>query len=485
MTDQTFFATRRADFMDRIGGEIAIIAAATETVRNDDVHHPFRQNSDFWYLTGFGEPDAVAVLDPSHPDEPYVLFVRPRDRETEIWDGYRAGVEGAQEDYGADAAYPIADLDKVLRGRLGGRRAIYTITANHRFAQRLTRLMSALRGVAVRYGRPVPDRLIDASSILDDMRLYKTADEIDLLRRAGTISATGHAEAMRFTRPGLSEFQVAAAMEYVFRMNGSRRDGYPPIVAGGANACILHYTENDSVLEDGDLLLIDAGAEYEYFSADITRTFPVNGRFSPEQRTLYELVLAAQIAAFGVAVEGSTMRAIHESSVEIITAGLVELGLLPGPVERARRMNHYREFFMHGTGHWLGHDVHDSGRYGIDGKPRHLEVGMSFTIEPGIYVAPDRPTIKLPLLEYDQDEWTERRMVLGADAAKELEKAERAAAGFEEFTLPVSFLGIGIRIEDDVLLTEAGPENLTGSLPTDPDAVEALCAEGAMLPSLG
>jgi Xaa-Pro aminopeptidase len=485
MTDQTFFAARRADFMDRIGGDIAIVPAASEAVRNDDVHHPFRQNSDFWYLTGFAEPDAVAVLDPSHPDERYVLFVRPKDRETETWDGYRTGVEGAVAEYGADAAYPIADLDKVLRTRLGGRRAVYTASSQHQFAQRLTRLMTALRSVAVRYGRPVPDRLIDTSPIFDEMRLYKTADEIDSLRRAGEISAAGHAEAMRFAQPGLFEYQVAAAMEYVFRIKGSRRDGYPSIVAGGDNACILHYTENDSELRDGDLLLIDAGAEYDYFSADITRTFPVNGRFTPEQRTIYELVLGAQLAAFSVAVEGTTMRAVHEASVATITEGLVDLGLLPGPVDRARRMNHYREFFMHGTGHWLGHDVHDSGTYGLDGKPRHLEVGMSFTVEPGIYVSSDRPRIKLPLLEYDQEDWTERRLILGATAARELEVAEREAAGFEEFELPAPFLGIGVRIEDDILITESGPENLTGSLPTDPEEVEALCAETPTVPLLG
>lgn len=471
--------------MDRIGGDIAIIPAAAETIRNDDVHHPFRQNSDFWYLTGFAEPDAVAILDPANEDERYVLFVRPKDPETETWDGYRAGIEGAVADYAADAAYPIADLDKVLRGRLGGRRAVYTVTAQHQFASRLTRLMTALRGVAVRYGRPVPDRLIDMAPVLDEMRLYKTDDEIAALRHAGAISAAGHAEAMRFARPGLYEYQVAAAMEYLFRIRGSRRDGYPAIVAGGANACILHYTENDSLLRDGDLLLIDAGAEYEYFSADITRTFPVNGRFSPEQRTIYELVLAAQLAALSVAVEGTTMRSIHESAVDTLTEGLVDLGLLPGPVDRARRMNHYRQFFMHGTGHWLGHDVHDSGSYGLDGKPRQLEEGMSFTVEPGIYLAPERPTIKLPLLEYDQEEWTERRIMLGTAAAKELEVAEWAAAGFEEFEVPAPFLGIGVRIEDDILITETGPEILTISVPTDPDEIEALCAEAPTVPLLG
>lgn len=471
--------------MDRIGGGIAIVPAAKEMVRNDDVHHAFRQDSDFWYLTGFEEPEAVAVLDPSHPDERFVMFVRPKDRETETWDGYRAGVDGAKADYQADAAYKLADLDKVLKERMIGRRVVYTPMRQRPFAQRIAGLMTALRSVAIRYGRPVPDQLHDASAIFDEMRLHKTSDEIELLQRAGEISALGHAEAMRFAKPGVYEYQVAAAMEYVWRMHGSRRDGYPPIVAAGSNACILHYTENDSILEDGDLLLIDAAAEYAYFSADITRTFPINGRFSAEQRTIYELVLAAQQASLVTSIQGSTMKAVHGASVDTITEGLVELGLLPGPLDRARHMHHYKEFFMHGTGHWLGHDVHDSGNYGIDGKPRHIDVGMSFTVEPGIYVSQDRPIVKLPLLEYDPDAWTERRMMLGAAAAKKLEAAEREAAGYEEFQVAEPFLGIGVRIEDDILITEDGPVNLTASIPSDPDEIEALCATPATLPLLG
>jgi Xaa-Pro aminopeptidase len=484
MTDQSFFAARRADFMDRLSGEIAVVPAAKETIRNHDVHHSFRQDSDFWYLTGFEEPDAIAVLDPSHPDESYVLFVRPKDRETEIWAGRRAGVAGAVDLYGADAAYPLEDFDKTIRERLLGRRTVHVPMRHRKFAQRVSDLMIGLRRVANRYGRPVPDQLHDATPLLDEMRLHKTADEIDLLRRAGEISARGHAEAMRIARPGLYEYQVAAAMEYVWRMNGSRRDGYPSIVAGGENACILHYTENASQLHDGDLLLIDAAAEYGYFSADITRTFPVNGQFSPQQRAIYELVLAAQHASFAASVQGSTMRAVHESSVAQITEGLVDIGLLPGPVDRARSMNHYREFFMHGTGHWLGHDVHDAGNYGVDGKPRHLQVGMSFTVEPGIYVSAGNPKLRLSLLEYDPDIWTERRLMMGAAAAKKLEAEERDAAGYEEFEVPAEFLGIGIRIEDDVLITEDGLENLTGSLPTDPDEIEALCTEPPTLPTL-
>jgi len=468
--------------MDRLGGQIAVIPAATETIRNDDVQHSFRQDSDFWYVTGFEEPDAVAVLDPSHPDERYILFVRPRDRELETWNGYRAGTEGAVDDYGADAAYPIADLEKVLKARLVGRRAVFTKMRDSTFSQRVADLLTSVRGLAARFGRPVPDQLVDISTIFGEMRLYKTADEIELLRRAGSISALGHAEAMRFTQPELYEFQVQAAMEYMFRISGSQRNGYPSIVAGGVNACILHYHENNAPLRDGDLLLIDAAAEYGYFSADITRTFPINGKFTPEQRAIYEVVLAAQQAAMRAGVVGSTMKTVHETSIGTITEGLVDLGLLPGPTQRIRAMNHYREFFMHGTGHWLGHDVHDSGNYGIDGKPRHLEVGMSFTVEPGIYVAPDQPVLKLSLLEYDQDVWTERRLMMGSVAARKLEAEERDAAGWIEYETPEAFRGIGVRIEDDVLITEAGPENLTAALPTDPDEVEAQCREKPFVP---
>jgi len=484
MTDQSFFAARRAGFMDRLAGEMALVPGGKEAMRNHDVNHSFRQDSDFWYLTGFEEPDAVAMFDPSHPDERYVLFVRPRDRETEIWDGYRTGVEGAVEAYAADAAYSIEDLDKILKERLIGRRTVHTPMRHRHFAQRISNMMIGLRRVANRFGRPVPDQLHDASPLLDEMRLHKSTDELELMRKAGQISAAGHAEAMRITHPGMHEYQVAAAMEYVWRMHGSRRDGYPAIVAGGPNACILHYRENSDRLNDGDLLLIDAAAEYGYFSADITRTFPINGTFTPEQRAVYEIVLAAQRASFDAVQVGATMRTVHLASIEIITAGLVDLGLLPGPVERAARMNHYKEFFMHGTGHWLGHDVHDAGNYGVDGKPRHLDVGMSFTVEPGIYVAPDAATLRLSMLEYDPDEWTERRLMMGPAAAKKLEAAEREAAGFEEHSVPAAFLGIGVRIEDDVAITEDGMENLTGSLPTDPDEVEALCAEPPALPLL-
>ncbi len=483
-TDLSLHSARRQDLAERIGDAIAIVPAAGETVRNHDVHHSFRQSSDFFFLTGFDEPDAVAVIDPSSPAERYVLFVRPRDRELEIWNGYRAGVEGAKERYGADAAFPIAELDTELRRRFLGRAAVYVPLGDSTFRSKISALIAGLGGLSERFGRLVPGELRDVSALVHDLRLRKTDAELVALRTACDISAEGHAEAMRFAAPGRYEYQVQTAMEYIFRMRGSRRDGYPAIVAGGGNACVLHYTENDQVLADGDLLLIDAGAEYRYFSADITRTFPVNGTFTAPQRTIYDLVLAAQVAAFEHTVAGSTIRAIHQTTVETITAGLVDLGLLPGPVEDAVRMHHYREFFMHGTGHWLGMDVHDAGSYGLDGKPRPLEPGMTFTVEPGIYIAPDRSEIELTLLDYDLDEWTERRMLLGTAKAKELETEEKAKAATITHEIPEEFRGIGVRIEDDILITDSGYENLTAAVPTDPGEVEALASEVSQLPVL-
>ncbi len=480
--DPSPYASRRDDFAEVLRGGIAVIPASREVTRNFDVEYEFRQDSDFWFLTGFGEPDAVAVIDPSHPEERFVLFVRPRDREMEIWNGYRAGVEGAKERYGADAAYPIASLDEELAKRFIGRGAVYTPLANTGFTGRMTGLVNRVRGAATRYGRPVPVELRDAAPLLHELRLRKTPAEIARLRAACTLTAAGHAEAMRFAAPGLYEYQVQAAMEYLWRVNGSMRNGYPSIVASGANAVVLHYTENDRRMEDGDLLLVDAAAEVDYFSSDITRTFPVNGVFSAPQRAVYEVVLAAQHASLEMCRPDATMKGIHRGSVEVITKGLVELGLVPGPVEDALARHHYREYFMHGTGHWLGLDVHDAGAYGVDGKPRLLEPAMSFTVEPGVYIDPEREVVKLSLLEFDPDEWAERRMLLGTAAAKKLEDEEREAAGWVEHPVPAEFRGIGVRIEDDVLITADGYENLTAEVPTDPDDVEALCAETPRVP---
>ena len=477
-------AERRERFSGLIEDGIALVPAAAQVTRNNDVEYPFRQDSAFYYLTGFDEPDAIMLIDPAAADEQYVLFVRPRDREREIWDGRRAGTEGAKERFGADGSYPVSEFEGILRRRLVGRPVVYLPFGNLGFHRRVLRTVRAVGGLADRYGRVVPTEVRDASPLLAELRLHKTPEEVARLRAACAITAEGHAEAMRFTRPGHYEYQVEAALEYIFRARGARRDGYPAIVASGENACVLHYTDNDRRIGKGDLVLIDAGAEYGYFSADITRTFPATGTFTGPQRSLYEVVLRAQHAALALADTGSTMKDLHRTAVEAIAQGLVDLGLLPGSVEDVVRMHHYREYFMHGTGHWLGMDVHDAGAYGIEGEPRPLAPGMAFTVEPGIYVDPEREKIELPMLEYDLDEWTERRMLLGSSKAKEVENREREAAPTVTHRVPEAFRGIGIRIEDDILITDSGHDNLTAGVPTDREEIEALCAEASLLPFL-
>ncbi len=484
MDNPSLHAERRERLATLVGDGIAVLPAGAETPRNNDVEYPFRQDSAFHYLTGFDEPDAIMLFDPQAQDEQYVLFVRPRDREKEIWTGRRAGTDGAKERYGADASYPIKELDAILRQRLVGRRTVFLPFRNPGFHRRILRLTRAVAGLGERYGRLVPSEFRDINPLVGEMRLVKTSQEIDLLRAACEITAEAHAEAMRFARPGRYEYQVQAALEYVFRMRGARRDGYPSIVASGANACILHYTENDRRIADGDLVLIDAGAEFGYYSADITRTFPAGGRFTAPQRALYDLVLDAQQAALALARPGGSLKEQQDAASGILTDGLVELGLLPGPAGDARRMHHYREFFMHGTGHWLGIDVHDAGTYRLGGTPRPLEPGMVFTVEPGIYVDPERERIELAMLEFDIDERMERRMVLGPARARELEKKEHEAAPKVAHPIPEEFRGIGIRIEDDVLVTGAGRKILTRGVPTDPDRIEDLCAEAPLMPFL-
>ena len=484
MDSLTLHAERRERLAASIGDGIALLPAGAETLRNNDVEHPFRQDSAFHYLTGFDEPDAIMLLDPQAADEQYVLFVRPRDREKEIWTGLRAGTDGARERFGADASYPIGEFDTLLRQRLVGRRTVFLPFGNPGFHRRILGLARAVAGLGERYGRLVPSEFRDVHSLVGEMRLVKTPREIDLLRAACEITAEAHAEAMRFARPGRYEYQIQAVLEYVFRMRGARRDGYPSIVASGANACILHYTENDRRIADGDLVLIDAGAEYGYYSADITRTFPAAGRFTAPQRAVYDLVLGAQQAALALARPGGSLKDQQEVASRVLTEGLAELGLLPGPARDAMPMHHYREFFMHGTGHWLGIDVHDAGAYRVGGTPRPLEPGMVFTVEPGIYVDPERETVELAMLEFDIDEQMERRMLLGPAKARELEKKERDEAPKVVHPIPEEFRGIGIRIEDDVLITGSGHEVLTSNVPTDPRRIESLCAEAPLTPFL-
>jgi Xaa-Pro aminopeptidase len=481
LPDLDAFIDRRRRFADAIGEGLALIPAAREVPRNSDVHYEFRQDSDFFFLTGFDEPDAVAVINPSHAKERYVLFVRPRDREMEIWTGRRAGVEGAVAAYGADAAYPLDQLDQKLREYAVDRPALVYRLGHAVFDARITRLLVELRSMQ-RRGHAAPARLEDPGPILHEMRLRRSPAELARHRRACELSRDGHIEAMRYARPGLHEYQVQAAMEFVFREGGSPRNGYPSIVASGPNACILHYSENRRRMEDGDLLLIDAAAEYGYHSSDITRTFPVNGRFTAPQRAIYEVVLRAQLAAIAAAQPGARYEAMHEAARRVLVEGLVDLKLLPRGVEDALAMHLYREFYMHGTGHWLGMDVHDVGDYKIRGESRVLEPGMVFTVEPGLYFDPDRAEVTFHLREYSEQEMWERRDRLGIAAAKKLEDEEKAKAPTVTHPVPAEFRGIGVRIEDDLLVTAGGHEVLTAGTPKTVDEVERTCAEPPRLP---
>ena len=481
MSDQ--FSERRARLAIDIGDDaIAIVPAAVEVTRSNDTEFEFHQDPDFLYLTGFHEPDAVAVIAPGHSDGDYTLFVRPRDLEMEAWNGYRVGTTGAAERFGADKAYEIGQLDEILTRLMIGREVIWYRTGNPHHDDRVAGIVAKARNHRERYGGTVPSAVRDITVLLAEMRLIKSREEIDILRRACELSARGHAEAMRFTESGFYEYQVQAALEYYWRLGGARHNGYPSIVASGPNTCVLHYAENERLIEDGDLLLIDAAAEVDGYSADITRTFPANGKFSGPQRAVYELVHSAFQKGLDMSAPGSSLRAIHDAATRVLTEGMVELGLLPKGVEESLAMHHYNQFYFHGTGHWIGLDVHDMGSYRVEGVPRKLESGMAFTVEPGLYIAPDKREVTLTLLEYDNDEWNQRRILEGRAAAmaKEAEAKEKA----EKIThsVPPDFLGIGIRIEDDVVITEDGHLNLTSSVPSAIDEIESLCAEASTLP---
>jgi Xaa-Pro aminopeptidase len=478
------YAEHRRRLAEVVGREgLAVVPAAKEVIRNFDVPHPFRQDTAFWYLTGFHEPDSVAVIAPGHEDGDYHLFVRPRDPDREVWTGIRAGVEGARDRFGADAAYEIDSLDDVLERLMMGREVLWYAAGNDDFDERITRIITAARAHRERFGTTVPSSVRDVSVPLGEMMLIKSAEEAQSMRRACRLTAVGHREAMKFARPGMYEYQVQAALEYHWRLNGSPRNGYGSIVASGANACILHYEQNDARIGDHDLILVDAACEIDGYSSDITRTFPASGSFTAPQRDVYEVVLAAEKKGLEMSTPGSTLRGIHDESVRILTEGMVDLGLLPLSVEESLAMHHYSIFFMHGTSHWLGLDVHDRGSYRMEGKSRPLEPGMAYTVEPGLYVAADKREIELTLLRYDIDERNERRIRLGKStaAAEEAEEAEEA----EKIThqIPERFLGIGVRIEDDVLIVPEGHDILTDSVPTDVDEIEALCAETSDLPA--
>lgn len=478
------YAEHRRRLADLVGEQgLAIIPAATEVVRNYDVLHHFRQDTAFWYLTGFHEPDAIAVIAPGHEDGEFTLFVRPKDPHQEVWTGIRAGTEGAEDRFGADASYVVSEFDKTIARLMVGREVLWYAAGNDNFDQRITRIITGARSHRERYGGVVPSTIRDVSVPLGEMMLYKSEEEAGSLRAACRLTAEGHIEAMRFTRPGMHEYEVQAALEYSWRLRGSRRNGYPSIVASGANACILHYEENDSQIGPSDLVLIDAAAEVDGYSSDITRTYPAGGAFTPPQRAVYDVVLAAQKKGVEMSVPHSDLRSIHDECTRILTEGMVDLGLLPKSLDESLAMHHYTKFYMHGTSHWLGLDVHDRGSYRVSGKSRPLEPGMAFTVEPGLYVSPEKAEVELRLLEYDLDEWTERRIRLGPaeSAALEAEEKEKAETIIHE--VPEEFLGIGVRIEDDILITTGGHENMTEMVPREVDDVESLCAESSSLPT--
>lgn len=408
---------------------IAILPAAPVRHRNGDIEYAYRQDSHFYYLSGFPEPDAVAVLVPGRAQAEYLLFVREHDELRESWDGARAGTEGAVSDYGADDAFPIADIDEILPGLMEQRSQIFYSMGTHLdFDPRIINWVNGLK-VQTRQGGGAQE-FVALSHVLDDMRLYKSRAEQACLKRSAQLAVRAHQRAMRFVAPGRMEYEVMAEVLHEFRCHNADTS-YHPIVAGGANACTMHYRNNDQLLRDGDLLLLDAGCELNYYASDITRTYPVNGRFTPAQRAVYEVVLEAQLAAIDKARPGNHWNQPHEAAVRVITQGLVRLGLLHGPLPRLLKEQAYQPYFSHRTGHWLGLDVHDVGDYRVGGEWRVLEPGMAMTIEPGIYI---KPSAKVP---------------------KEL-------------------WNIGVRIEDDILVTREDPDVLTGSLEKTPDAVEAL-----------
>jgi Xaa-Pro aminopeptidase len=435
MIDAKEYARRRKQLMRIIGDDaIAIVPAAPERVRNNDSHYPYRQDSDFHYLTGFPEPEAVLALIPGREHGEAILFCRERDAEREAWDGKRAGQEGAVREIGMDDAFPIDDIDDILPGMIEGRsRVYYHFGRDAEFDVKLIGWVNRVRA-QVKRGARAPHEFVALGHVLHDLRLYKTRDELRLMRKAAKIAAAAHVRAMRNVRAGMNEHEIEAELLHEFRRHGAV-DSYQPIVGGGENGCVLHYHANNAPLKDGDLLLVDAGAEYECYASDITRTFPVNGKFSPEQRALYDIVLAAQRAAIKEIRPGKSFGAYHDAAVRAITAGLLKLGLLKGGVEKNLREKTYRKFYMHKTGHWLGLDVHDVGAYRVDGEDRMLEPGMVVTVEPGIYIAPDAKGV------------------------------------------PAKWRGIGIRIEDDVVVTRGEPEILTTAVPNDADEIEALMAQ--------
>jgi len=428
--DATIYARRRAALLEKMRRGIAVIPTAPEAVRNGGTHYAYRYDSGFHYLTGFAEPEAVLVLIAG--DEPQaILFCREKNPEREVWDGYRTGPDAAREKYGFDAAHPIAQLDEKLAELMGNRPALfYPVGQDAAWDRRLLGLRGAVQE-KIRSGIRAPDEIHDLRTLLNEMRLFKDGHELATLRRAAAISTEAHRRAMRFVRPGRFEYEVEAELLHEFCRHGARYPAYPSIVAGGANACVLHYVGNDAVLDDGDLLLIDAGCELDGYASDITRTFPVNGRFSAAQKDVYETVLAAQAAAIAAARPGNSWDAPHDAALRVLAQGFIDLKLCQGGVDAVLESGSYKRFYMHRTGHWLGMDVHDVGDYKVGDDWRALQPGMVFTVEPGCYIRPAED-------------------------------------------VPEALWNIGIRIEDDVAITTQGCEVLTAAAPKAAAEIEEL-----------
>lgn len=426
------FKKRRKSLMRHMKkNSIAVLASAPASLRNRDVEYPYRQSSDFHYLTGFDEPEAVAVYAPGRKQGEFILFCREYDETKAIWTGKHAGLEGAREQFDADESFPIGDFAEALPDLLDGKHSVYyPIGANQELDRQVMAAVNYLRG-KTRTGAKPPEEFIALDRLVHEMRLFKSADEIQLMRKAVEVSMQAHKRAMSVCKPGMFEYQIEAEMSHECMSHGLRHAAYPAIVAGGRNACVLHYTENADVLHEGDLLLIDAGAEFGNYAADITRTFPVNGRYSEPQRQLYDVVLEAQLAAIAKIQPGNTWIEPHNAAVRVLVRGLVTLGLLRGRIQKLIKDEAYKPFFMHRTGHWIGMDVHDVGDYKVDEKWRKLEPGMVLTVEPGLYISPT-------CMEVDP-QWR----------------------------------GIGIRIEDDVLVTDKACEVLSADLPKTADEIEA------------
>lgn len=432
----TEYKVRREQLMTKIGTGTAIFKSAPVAVMHNDVEYAFRQDSDFFYLTGFHEPEAVAVLAPHHEEHRFILFVQPKEPEKEVWTGYRAGVEAAKQKYGADEAYPIAELNEKLPQYLEkADRIYYHLGGDRKFNDIVIRHWQRLMAGYPKRGTG-PIALESTNPILHAMRQVKSAAEVELMRKAADISVEAHNHALKFAQPGRYEYEVQAEIEHIFRMRGGMGPAYPSIVASGANSCILHYIENNRQMQDHELLLIDAGCAYGYYNGDITRTFPVGGKFTTEQKILYELVLQAQEKAIAQVQPGNPYNLFHDTAVRVLVEGLMDLGLLVGDIEEIIKEEKYKPFYMHRTGHWLGLDVHDAGVYKHGENWQVLQAGHVVTVEPGLYIGPDIKPVE----------------------------------GQPE--IPEKWRGIGIRIEDDILVTAEGHEVLTAGVPKSVEEME-------------